>query len=146
MTRWTAAVVATVVLSGLGTLGLGGTMRGSGDTAASARQAQGVAVEFFRAQNERRYDDLCGLFARGFYRTHALRDNRTCLAVLGVALAWSGKIAFRIGAVTREGDRLTVQALADGTPGRIVLVQESGSLKILDVEGAKAGARVAGRS
>ena len=27
-----------------------------------------VAVEFFQSQNERRYDDLCALFSRGFIR------------------------------------------------------------------------------
>jgi hypothetical protein len=32
-----------------------------------------VATEFFRSQNERRYDDTCRLFSRGFCRTHRLR-------------------------------------------------------------------------
>ena len=136
MTRWTAAIAATAVLSGLGTFAF--AMRASGDSTASAREAHGVAVEFFRAQNERRYDDLCRLFARGFYRAHALRDPRTCTAVLRVALTWSGRITFRVGAVTREGNRLTVQALADGSPGRIVLVRENGNLRILAVEDTRA--------
>ncbi len=143
MVRMTAATAATALIAGLGTLGLGETMRASSDSAASARLAHGTAVEFFRAQNERRYDDLCRLFADGFYRTHALRNPRTCAAVLRVALVWSGKITFRIGAVTRDGDRLVVEASADGAPGRIVLVRENGSLKILAVEGA--GSKPPGR-
>ena len=101
-----------------------------------AAQARQVAVEFFRSQNERRYDDLCGLLSRGFIRAHALRDRRTCAVVARVAFVWSLKIDFRIGKFVRVGDRLVVQAVADGAPGLIVLVREDGSLKILAVEGS----------
>jgi len=52
-----------------------------------------------------------------------------------VEFVWSSRIEFRIGKVVREGDRLVVQAVADGAPGRIVLVREDGSLKILAVDG-----------
>ena len=106
------------------------------DDAALAIQARHVAVEFFRSQNEGRYDDLCALFSRGFIRTHALRDRRTCAAVSRVAFVWSGKTEFRIGKAVREADRFVVHAVADGAPGRIVLVREDGSLKILAVEGS----------
>jgi hypothetical protein len=107
---------------------------GSND-AAFAVQAQHVAFEFFQSQNERRYDDLCALFSRGFIRAHALRDRRTCAAVTRVAFVWNGKIDFRIGKLVRTGDHYAVQAVADGAPGLIVLVREGGSLKILAVEG-----------
>jgi hypothetical protein len=131
------ATVATVaVVSGFGSSGAGGSMAASGaNEVALAVQARRVAVEFFRLQNERRYDDLCRLFSRGFFRTHALRDRQTCVAVLRVAFVWSGKIEFRVGRVVREDDRFAVQAVADGAPGRIVLIREDGSLKILAVEG-----------
>ena len=103
---------------------------------ATATEARDVAVEFFRSQNERRYDDLCALFSRSFIRAHALRDRRTCAAVARVEFVWSLKIEFRLGKVVYQGDRLVVQAVADGAPGRIVLVREDGSLKILAVEGS----------
>lgn len=100
-----------------------------------ATEARSFAVEFFRAQNERRYDDTCRMLSRGFYASHGLRDLQTCAAVLRVASVWNGKIEFRIGKATREGSRVVVQAVADGAPGRIVLVPEDGALRIFAVEG-----------
>src|SRR5581483_1977294 len=58
--------------------------------------------------------------------------------VLRVAFVWSGKIDFQIGRATREGDRVVVRAVADGAPGRIVLVRESGALRILALEDGSA--------
>ena len=58
-----------------------------------------------------------------------------------VAFVWSGKIEFRIGRVTRDGDRLVVRAVADGAPGLIVLVREDGGLRILAVEGGVGATR-----
>ena len=137
MTRWMATIAAAAVLSGFGTSGVGGPMAASGaNDVALAVQARHVAVEFFRSQNERRYDDLCALFSRGFIRSHALRDRRTCAAVARVAFVWSLRIDFRIGKLVRAGGHFAVQAVADGAPGLIVLVREDGSLKILAVEGS----------
>jgi hypothetical protein len=128
MAIWTAAATSLFSTSSL-----------AEDSLASGRpmaaEARSVAVEFFRAQNERRYDDTCRLLSRGFYETHALRDRRTCAAVLRVAFVWNGRIEFRIGRIMREGAAVVVQAVADGAPGRIRLVRENGSLRILAVEG-----------
>lgn len=130
-----SGLVATI--SVVGTVAIAGTFSAASgnDSVATEAQARSVAVEFFRSQNERRYDDTCRLLSRGFYRTHALRDRQTCTAVMRVAFVWSGKIVFRIGPVARERDRLVVHAVADGAPGRIVLVREDGSLRILAVQG-----------
>jgi hypothetical protein len=137
MKAFMATIAAATVLAGFGTTDFGGPVHASGaNDPALADQARQVAVEFFRSQNERRYDELCGLLSRGFYETHALRDRRTCVAVSRVAFVWSLKIDFWIGKVVREGARFVVQAVADGSPGRIVLVREGGSLKILAVEGS----------
>ena len=136
MTPWLTTLAAAAVLSGFGTSGVGGPVVASGaNDVAFAVQAQHVATEFFRSQNERRYDDLCALFSRGFIRSHALRDRRTCAAVFRVVSVWNEKIDFRIGKLVRVGDHFAVQAVADGAPGLIVLVREDGSLKILAVEG-----------
>jgi hypothetical protein len=131
MARKAAVAIAIGLLAALGLVG---------DTLAAGRipaaEARGVAVEFFRSQNERRYDDTCRLFSRGFIASHRLRDRRTCSALLRVNSVWNLKIVFRIGSVTLDGSRVVVQAVADGEPGRIVLVRENGSLRILSVDGA----------
>jgi hypothetical protein len=126
-----AAIGATVALLALAALGAGWIPNAAGGTGSVVAEARTVAVEFFRSQNERRYDDTCRLLSLGFYASHALRDQRTCAAVLRVAFVWNGRIEFRIGTVTREADRVVVRAVADGTPGRLVLVRESGALRIL---------------
>ena len=134
MIRWTAIAALAAALSGVGWLGLGARLA-SGDTDPAGRRAKEIAVAFFRSQNERRYDQTCRLFARGFYEKHRLRDQPTCEAVLHVGLTWSGRIDFTIGTARRLGDRFVVPAMADGTPGRIVLVREGNDLRILAVEG-----------
>jgi hypothetical protein len=48
---------------------------------------------------------------------------------VAAAFVWSGKIEFRIGEVTREADRVVVRAVAEGSPGRLVLLREKGRLK-----------------
>jgi hypothetical protein len=136
MKTFIPTIAAAAVLSGFGTSGAGGPVFASASNVALAVQARHVAVEFFQWQNERRYDDLCALFSRGFIRAHALRDRRTCAAVSRVEFVWNLKIEFRIGKVGYQGDRLVVRAVADGAPGVIVLVHEDGSLRILAIEGA----------
>ena len=120
----------------LATVGIGGTVwpQRKSNWSATEAQARTLAIEFFRSQNERRYEDTCGLLSRGFIETHALRDRQTCTAVMRVAFVWSGRIVFRIDDVRREADRVVVHALADGAPGRLVLVREDGALRILAVQ------------
>ena len=122
-------------VSTLATLGMGGAIRPTGGADAIAARARSVTIEFFRSQNERRYDDTCRLLARGFYRAHRLPDRQTCVALLRISFMWNGQITFRIGTVALDGNRVLVQATADGSPGQIVLVREEGDLKILAVEG-----------
>ena len=124
-------------VSTLATLGIGGAFRPPGGANATEARARGVAVEFFRSQNERRYDDTCRLLSRGFYRAHRLRDRQTCVASLRVSFMWSGQIRFRIGKIAHEGGRLVVPAVADGAPGQIVLVREGSNFRILAVKGSQ---------
>ena len=135
MARWTAfgVVLAAVALA---TVGIGGTVwpERKSNWSATEAQARRVAIEFFRSQNERRYEVTCRVLSLGFIRTHALRDRQTCTAVMRVAFVWSGRIVFRIDDVSREADRVVVHALADGAPGRLVLVREDGALRILAVQ------------
>jgi hypothetical protein len=135
MPHW-PALSAVAAAAALATLGIGGTLSVKhADLAATEASARRVAVEFFRSQNERHYETTCRLLSRGFIKSHALRDRRTCTSVMRVVFVWSGKIDFRIGGVTREGSRIVVHAVADRAPGRIVLVREDGALRILAVAG-----------
>ena len=135
MARWTA-IGATAAIAALGAVGIGATVLRSGHTDATAARARRVAVEFFRSQNERQYDRTCRLFSRGFYVRHRLRDRQTCAALLRVSFMWSGHIDFRVGAVERIASGVVVvRAIADGSPGRIVLVSENGELKIAAARG-----------
>ena len=131
---WRLAIAATAVFVALGTLALSGKLPVSGHTYATQAQARRVALEFFRSQNDRRYEVTCRLLSVGFIRTHALRDRQTCTGVMRVVFVWSGRIDFRIGDVTRTADRVIVHGLADGASGRLVLVREDGALRILAVE------------
>jgi hypothetical protein len=136
MARWWIAVGVVVVVSILATVAIAGRLSPARPAHRNVTaEARSVATEFFRSQNERRYASTCRLLSDGFIRSHALRDRRTCTAVMRVAFVWSGKIDFRIGRVTREHDRLVVHAVADRAPGRIVLVREDGELRILAVQG-----------
>ena len=132
MTRLTTTGAA-LATSLVGALGLAGDVPAASQTIAT--EARGVAVEFFRSQNERRYDDTCRLLSNGFLRSHGLRDRRTCAAVMRVAFVWSEKIDFRIGSVTNAHGRVVVDAVADRAPGRLVLGREDGELRIFAVEG-----------
>ena len=132
MARWTA-FAATAATSLVATLGLASDTLAVGR--ATAIEARGVAVEFFRAQNERRYDDTCRLLSNGFIRSHRLRDRRTCSALLRVNSVWNLRIEYRIGSVALDGARVVVQAVVDRVPGQLVMVREAGNLRILAVEG-----------
>ena len=135
MGRWTA-LGAVVAATALATMGIGGTVwpQRKSNWSATEAQARSVAIEFFRSQNERRYEVTCRVLSLGFIRTHALRDRQTCTAVMRIAFVWSGRIDYRIASVTRDADRVIVHALADGAPGRLVLVREDGALRILAVQ------------
>ncbi len=49
---------------------------------------------------------------------------------------WAASFRLRIVGVRVDGDRATVRGLANGAPGTIVLVEETGRLKVLSVRGS----------
>lgn len=134
MARW-RAIEATAVIFALSALGIGAKILASGHRDATEASARRVATEFFRSQNERRYDQTCRLLSHGFYRSHRLPDPQTCVALLRIGFLFSGRIEYRILGVERDGAGLVVQALADGAPGWMILVREHGSLKVQSVRG-----------
>jgi hypothetical protein len=93
-------------------------------------EARTVASELFRSINTRRYERTCDLLVAG------LRDRNLCVTGLRVGLMWSQEIAFRITGTTVAGRTAIVYALADGAPGRVLLVRRDDRWRVLSVEGA----------
>jgi hypothetical protein len=134
MSRW-LGIGTTAALAMLGVLAGARTTFAHGHSGTTARQARQVVVEFFRSQNERRYERTCELLAPAFYAEHGLPDAPTCVALLRVGFMWTGRIEYHISRVEREGDRFTVRATANGAPGRIILVHDGGTFRIAGVVG-----------
>jgi hypothetical protein len=101
---------------------------------ATEAEARRVAAELFRTIDEHRYASTCALLADGFF-DEALVGRRLC--ALGLRIGFTGSRTFRvhIGRVRAEGGRAVVHAVVDGVPGRIVMVREGGSLRILRLDG-----------
>lgn len=98
-------------------------------------EARNVATEFFRSINARDYERTCSLLSAGYYERHKLQSKRDCALGLRVGFTWAQEIRFRLTGVRRTGDRLVVEAIADGASGSLVLVPEHGRLRILSVNG-----------
>ena len=99
-------------------------------------EARGVTVAFFRSINVRRYDKTCRLLSNGYYRKYRIPSRRHCVAGLRIGFMWSQEIRFRITDIDANRVRAIVTAVADGAPGRVVLVRERGRFKVLELEGA----------
>lgn len=123
-----AAVAATAVV-----LVLSAGAFGSGGRATT--EARSVATEFFRTINARRYAQTCDLLSAAYFERYHIPSKEHCATGLRIGFMWSQEIRFRITGVTVEADRVVVRSLADGVPGRILLVREEGRLKILALEG-----------
>jgi hypothetical protein len=127
-----SAVFAAAALAGLG-IGLAlAAARGR----AATDVARAVAVEFFATLNERRYAQTCDLLSAGFYRQNHVPDKRHCVLGLSAGMAMAPSYRFRISGVQLTRSGAVVEAFADGQPGRLVLVREAGSFKVLAVQDA----------
>jgi hypothetical protein len=124
----TAAVAAAAVIF---VLAPGGVGAGGRVTA----EARSVAREFFRTINARQYAQTCDLLSAAYYERHHIPSKEDCVTGLRIGFMWSQVIRFRVTGVTVEADRVVVRSLADGVPGRLVLVREGGLLKIFALEG-----------
>lgn len=106
----------------------------SGRRVSAEAQARSVASDFIRTINERRYTRTCDLLSAEFYKRNHLRDKKVCVLALTIGFTWSQEFRFRITGISVDGDRAVVKALANGVPGRIVLVREHRVFKVLAVE------------
>ena len=108
----------------------------SGASELSETQAAAVATSFFRSLNARHYARTCELMSTRFYRQNHVRSKARCAFGLRIGFMWAPSIRFRILDVSVDGRRAVVSAIANGAPGRIVLVEEQGSFRVLSVEGS----------
>jgi hypothetical protein len=95
-----------------------------------AAEARAVTLALFRTLNERRYARTCALLVAG------VRDPERCALGLRVGFVWSQEVRATITRVRVRPDGVVVSALAGGVPGRVVLTQQNGRLRVLRLEGA----------
>ena len=127
--RMSARLLPVVTALGLAiSFGRGDTVSAALPRPALAGEARSVASELFRSVNERRYGHTCDLLV-----TSPRRD--LCVAGLRAGLMGWHVVVFRITGVTLAGRRAIVHAVADGVPGRVVLVHQRGRWRVLRLEG-----------
>jgi hypothetical protein len=127
-----AAIIAGQLLA---VLGLGGTPVYAASRVTAETEARAVVSEFFRTINAKQFGKTCDLMSVRFFRQHRVPDRKRCVLGLTVGFA-NSTVFFRILGVRREGEGAIVRTLANGAPGEIVLVRESGALKILRLDGS----------
>jgi hypothetical protein len=83
--------------------------------------------------NAKRFEDVCRMMSARFYRENDVPDEARCVLGLRVGFMGAPEVRFEILRVRVDEGRAVVDALADGAPGRIVLVQEHGVFKVLSL-------------
>ena len=134
----TRKALATAILAGqlLTILGLGITPASAANGVTVEAQARAVVSEFFQTINARQFGKTCDLMSVRFFKQNHILDRKHCVLGLTVGFTNSPTLFFRILGVRRQGDGAIVRTLANGAPGKIVLVRESGQLKILKLDGS----------
>ena len=97
-------------------------------------EARNVTVAFFRSINERNYEKACRLLSTAYYKKYRIPSRRHCVAGLRIGFMWSQEIRFRITEIDADRDRAIVTAVANGAPGRVILIRERGGFKVLELE------------
>ncbi len=103
--------------------------------ASSASDAKAVATRFLRTINAKHFERACRMLSARFYRENHVPSQARCVLGLRVGFMGAPEIRFKILGVHVDGGHAVVQALADGAPGRIELVQEHGVFKVLSLRG-----------
>jgi hypothetical protein len=132
MTLRLVLIVAVVAVAGLHP-GVEGVIGGNIRAPSEEVEAREVVARFFSSLNARRYEQVCGLLADGYYIRHPGSSRRLCTIGLRVGFQWSHEIRWRIRGVRWRGNTIVVGAVADGAPGRILLVAVKGRLRVLDL-------------
>jgi hypothetical protein len=114
-------------------VGVGSVAGGDSRISITEAEAREVVAEFFRTLNARRYEETCELLADGYYARRPGSSRRDCAIGLRIGFLWSQEIRWRITGVRIEGERATVETVADGAPGALMLTYAQGRLRVLDV-------------
>ena len=125
-----AVLVATAAAV---SLGLGNAMAREGRSA--DERARATAAEFFRTLNAGRFEHVCRLLSNGYYEHNKVRNRKECALGLRAGRGYV-EARFRITGVEASGERATVTALANGSPGKVELVRERGRYRVLAVRSA----------
>jgi len=100
-------------------------------------QAKAVARQFMRSLGTAQFGRTCRLLSARFYRENHVPSRKRCELALRVTFTGAAvRFKILIAQVDRDRNRAVVHALANGAPGKIVLVQERGVFKVLSVAGA----------
>jgi len=99
-------------------------------------RAKAVAIRFLRTLNAKRFERACHMMSARFYRENDVPNEARCVLGLRIGFMGAPEVRFKILGVRVVEGRAVVDALADGAPGRIVLVQEHGVFKVLSLRGA----------
>jgi hypothetical protein len=131
-------ILATAILASqlLVTLGFGVMPASAASGFTAKAQARGVVSRFFQTINARQFAKTCDLMSTRFYRANHIPDKKHCLLGLSVGFANSPTVFFRILRVRPAGEEMVVKVVANGVRGEIVLVRESGHLKVLRLNGS----------
>ena len=97
-------------------------------------RARAVAMEFLGTINTRRFEETCRLLSIRFYRQNHIPTPERCVLGLRIGLTGAPTYRFRILSVRADAGRAVVQAVANGVPGQLVLVAESGGFKVSSVQ------------
>lgn len=112
------------------------TLTGSAHGPSPEVLARRTALEFLDSINARRFERTCRLLSARFYRENHVPDKARCVLALRIGFTWAPSFRFRILGVHVDGHRAIVRAVASGAPGKIVLVEEAGRLRVLSVRGS----------
>jgi len=106
-------------------------------SAASTKAKAGVvARQFMHSLNAKRFERTCRLMSTRFYRENHVPSRERCVLGLRVGFMGAPEVRFKILGVRVQGDEVVVRGLANGAPGKIVLVEENHLLKVLSLRGA----------
>jgi hypothetical protein len=131
-----AALVSVVVVGLLAAVLAAGLARSASTAGVSSEsRAKAAAAKFMRTLNAKRFEQVCHMMSARFYRENHVPDEARCVLGLRIGFMGTEAIRFEIVGVRVDGSRAVVQALADGSPGSIVLVKEHGLFKVLAVRG-----------
>jgi hypothetical protein len=129
----TAVVVAAVVAAAA----VGIALSASKASASPEAKATAVAKQFMQTLENGRFARTCQLLSTRFYREHHVPSRARCELALRATFTGAA-VRFKVlnVRIDRDRNRAIVRTIANGAPGKIVLVQENHLFKVLSVSAA----------